>query len=75
MPVYSVETSSHQAIVFARNKNSAMRIVGDDVGRNNIKSCKVATAEDISWVDAMGGYIPPQAQRILDREAKKCKKR
>lgn len=74
MPVYSVKTSRHQTIVFARNKNSAMKIVGDDVGRNNITSCEVAAAEDISWVVAMGGRIPPQAQRILDREAKKWKK-
>ena len=59
MPVYYCETEMGCALIYARTKKQAERQAREDVG-NMFQFLRKATAEDIDWVIAMGGYRPTQ---------------
>lgn len=61
--IYYVETEMGCTLVEARNTDHAYNQVRREVGTyHRIGEVRKATAHDIAWVRAMGGYVPEHAR-------------
>lgn len=57
--LYAVRTTDDRIGLFdAPNAAKARREALRSHGRDNIRSVRRATPEDIAWVRGMGGYVP-----------------
>lgn len=63
MPLFVVETDYGMGIREARTIASARKQALLDCGRDHFRSIRPATDADISWVCAMGGYVPETKKR------------
>lgn len=68
MKVYYVQTGMGATLVEASTENAARSIVLREVGTyNGIQVSRLATDEDIQWVNAMCGGVPdtPRTRKLL----------
>jgi predicted RNase H-related nuclease YkuK (DUF458 family) len=62
--MYYVDVDGNCTLVLARNETHAKNLVRRDVGIHaDISACREATAEDIEWIQNMGGYIPERGKK------------
>lgn len=50
-------------MIDANSLEEANKVARQDEGRANVQLVRLATKEDISWVEAMGGRVPSIASR------------
>lgn len=62
MGLYVIETDYGIGLTETRTVQQAAREGRADVGNSYFRSARKATKEDIAWVAAMGGYIPPRGR-------------
>ena len=56
--LFVVEIGHTQAIVAAPNLWAARSQAFEDWGRQNVTGVRIATKEDVSWQQSMGGAVP-----------------
>lgn len=60
--VYTVKLYGGRMGIMYATKASIIKSVGSD----NITLIKEATSDDVRWAKGMGGYIPPEAKKLLE---------
>ena len=61
--IYYAETTYGASLGEAANLESARREVLREVGSYGFKAVRVATKQDIAWVESMGGWSPVKASK------------
>lgn len=57
--LYYIEQSFGCGLKAACNLQEATANARREIGTDNFRSCVKATPQQIAWVEAMGGYVPP----------------
>lgn len=65
MSVYCGRTERGMTLVVADTRTDAFDQVAQEVGYGEIQSVQLATAEDVSWIKAMGGWVPEEARTLV----------
>ena len=72
MELFYVVTDRGCGIRNARDEDAAWFQLEREVGVNNVREVRPATADDIAYVEAMGGYVPkhpaPAAEKATSKD-------
>lgn len=56
--LYYIHTDRGCAIRAAEDEDAAYDAMCREIGENNVEDIRLATVNDIAWVQGMGGHIP-----------------